>query len=109
MLILSRKLGEKIVIDGGIQLEVLEVSGNRVRLGILAPDDCRIARAERHPSQAPRNDAARSDAPRHADHADGAPQKTPGGDTGPLRQVTKKSRNFALPVCHKPGSLPVRG
>jgi carbon storage regulator len=47
MLILSRKLGECIAIDGDIKLQVLEVSGNRVRLGICAPDDCRIFRAER--------------------------------------------------------------
>jgi carbon storage regulator len=48
MLILSRKLGEVIAIDGEIKLQVLEVSGNRVRLGISAPEDCRIFRAERH-------------------------------------------------------------
>jgi carbon storage regulator CsrA len=47
MLVLSRKLGEKICIDDGIELEVLEISGNRVRLGISAPQDYRIARAER--------------------------------------------------------------
>jgi carbon storage regulator len=47
MLILSRKLGEMIAIDGDIKLQVLEVSGNRVRLGISAPEDCRIFRAER--------------------------------------------------------------
>src|SRR5262245_3010746 len=49
MLVLSRKLGEKIAIDGEIELEVLALSGNRVRLGIVAPDDCRIMRAERLP------------------------------------------------------------
>ena len=48
MLILSRKLGEIITIDGTIKVEVLGVSGNRVRLGFAAPDDCRIFRAERH-------------------------------------------------------------
>lgn len=51
MLVLSRKSGEKIVIDGDIQLEVLEVTGSRVRLGISAPDDCRILRAERRGAQ----------------------------------------------------------
>jgi carbon storage regulator len=49
MLILSRKLGETITIDGTIKVEVIGVSGNRVRLGIAAPDDCRIFRAERLP------------------------------------------------------------
>jgi carbon storage regulator len=48
MLVLKRKLGETITIDGTIKVEVLGVSGNRVRLGIAAPDDCRISRAERY-------------------------------------------------------------
>ncbi len=51
MLVLSRKLGEKIAIDGDIVLQVLEVSGNRVRLGIVAPDECRVYRAERRPEE----------------------------------------------------------
>lgn len=47
MLVLSRKLGEKISIAGGeIELEVLEVTGSRVRLGISAPQEYRISRAE---------------------------------------------------------------
>ena len=46
MLVLSRKLGEKICIDGGIELEVLEIRGNRIRLGISAPQDCRVLRSE---------------------------------------------------------------
>ena len=46
MLVLSRKLGEKIRIDGDIEVEVLEISGNRIRLGITAPQDCRIVRSE---------------------------------------------------------------
>lgn len=46
MLVLSRKLGEKVVIGNGITLTVVEVTGNRVRLGIDAPDDVRILRAE---------------------------------------------------------------
>ena len=49
MLVLSRKLGEVIAIDGDIKLQVLEVSGSRARLGITAPDDCRIFRSEKRP------------------------------------------------------------
>ncbi len=52
MLVLSRKLGETITIDGTIKVEVLGVTGNRVRLGIAAPEDCRIFRAERQPGEA---------------------------------------------------------
>jgi carbon storage regulator CsrA len=46
MLVLSRKRGEKICIDGGIELEVLEIRGDRIRLGFTAPRECRIMRAE---------------------------------------------------------------
>jgi carbon storage regulator len=46
MLVLSRKPGEKVVIDGGIKVTVVEVKGNRVRLAFEAPDQVRILRAE---------------------------------------------------------------
>ena len=48
MLCLSRKLNEEIVIDGRIWITVIEVRGDKVRLGISAPDDMRIDRAEVH-------------------------------------------------------------
>jgi carbon storage regulator len=46
MLVLSRKPGEKVVIGNGITITVVEVKGNRVRVGIDAPDRVRILRAE---------------------------------------------------------------
>jgi carbon storage regulator CsrA len=46
MLVLSRKPGEKVVIGNGITITVVEVKGNRVRVGIEAPDRVRILRAE---------------------------------------------------------------
>jgi carbon storage regulator len=46
MLVLSRKPGEKVVIGEGITVTVLEVVGNRVRVGIEAPGDVRILRGE---------------------------------------------------------------
>jgi carbon storage regulator len=44
MLVLSRKLGESIIIDGNIRIKVLMIRGNRVRLGIEAPDRIPILR-----------------------------------------------------------------
>lgn len=44
MLILTRKYDERIRIGDGIELVVLSVEGNRVRLGIQAPADVSIAR-----------------------------------------------------------------
>ena len=46
MLVLSRKPGEQIVIEGGITVTVVEVNGNRVRLGITAPPDVCVLRSE---------------------------------------------------------------
>ena len=46
MLVLSRNPGEKVVIGGGITVTVIEVHGDRVRVGIEAPEDVRILRAE---------------------------------------------------------------
>ena len=46
MLVLSRKVNEEIVIDGDIRVTVLEIQGNRVRLGIAAPEQVAIRRGE---------------------------------------------------------------
>ena len=46
MLVLSRKEGEKIVLDENIVVEVIHIRGHRVRLGIEAPQSKRILRKE---------------------------------------------------------------
>ena len=46
MLILTRKAGERIVIDGGITVTVAAIHGNRVKLGFEAPREVVIAREE---------------------------------------------------------------
>ena len=46
MLVLTRKAGERIVIADNVVVEVLEVQGNRVRIGIQAPQGVTILREE---------------------------------------------------------------
>jgi carbon storage regulator len=46
MLVLSRKLNEKIVIDGGIVVTVVKIEGGQVRLGIEAPGHVKVFREE---------------------------------------------------------------
>lgn len=46
MLILSRKKGESIKIGDDIEIFVAEIKGDKVRLGISAPDDMKICRTE---------------------------------------------------------------
>ena len=46
MLVLSRKRGEAIVIDGDIEVTVLAVRGDRVKLGFRGPAEVPIHRQE---------------------------------------------------------------
>ena len=46
MLVLTRKPGEKVVIGNGVTVTVVEVTGNKVRVGIDAPAQVRILRGE---------------------------------------------------------------
>ena len=48
MLVLSRKIGESIIIDGDITVTVVAVNGNKVRIGISAPPDVTVDREEVH-------------------------------------------------------------
>lgn len=47
MLVLSRRIGEQIYIpDYGVAVEVLDIQGSRIRVGITAPSDVSIVRKE---------------------------------------------------------------
>jgi len=46
MLVLSRKVDERIIIGESIVITVIELRGDRVRLGIQAHDSINIRRAE---------------------------------------------------------------
>jgi len=46
MLVLSRKANETIVLDNAIEVTVLEILGERVKIGINAPRDIPIVRQE---------------------------------------------------------------
>ena len=46
MLVLSRKKNESIVIEGGIKIVVVEIRGDKVRLGIEAPKETAVFRNE---------------------------------------------------------------
>jgi carbon storage regulator len=46
MLVLSRRIGEQLVIGENIRLTILAITGNQVRLGITAPPEVRVDREE---------------------------------------------------------------
>lgn len=46
MLVLTRKLGEVIMIGDDIRIEVLSIDRNKIRLGVAAPKDIAVYRRE---------------------------------------------------------------
>jgi carbon storage regulator len=57
MLILTRKIDQSIVIQGNIQIVVLGVERDRVKLGIAAPADVTVLREELFNEQEQGNNA----------------------------------------------------
>ena len=58
MLVLTRKVGDRIVIDGGIVIEVTDITRSQVRIAIDAPRELRIVREELIVDREPRSDTA---------------------------------------------------
>ena len=52
MLVLTRRLGEEIVINNNIRVKVVMVQGDKVRLGISAPTTVLVDRSEVHERRA---------------------------------------------------------
>ncbi len=46
VLVLRRRVGETSSIGGGIEIEVIEISRTRVKLGVMAPRDIPVVRKE---------------------------------------------------------------
>ena len=46
MLVLTRKAGETINIDGGIVIQIVQIQGRQVRVGIEAPKETKVRRGE---------------------------------------------------------------
>ena len=46
MLILSRKIGESLIINDGMKVTVLGIKGNQIRIGVTAPREVAVHREE---------------------------------------------------------------
>ena len=79
MLILSRKSGESIVIDGRIHVKIIRVEGEVVKIGIEAPSDVPVHRLEVYEEIQRANRAA-------------VPPATPGAAAAPATPASLKSR-----------------
>lgn len=85
MLILSRKPGESIVIDGRIIVKIVRVDGDTVKLGVEAPATVTVHRQEVHEEIQNNNKAAAMKPGRPLPKlapARPAVQVTPGQDAG---------------------------
>jgi carbon storage regulator len=49
MLVLSRKQGQQIFVGSSVVVTIVRVSGDKVRIGIEAPDEMRVLRGELQP------------------------------------------------------------
>ncbi len=58
MLVLSRKVGESVIIRNDIKVTILEISGNQIKLGFEAPSNVSIYREEVYKSVMKENKAA---------------------------------------------------
>jgi carbon storage regulator len=58
MLILTRKVGEKIIIGHEIEIAIISLSGDQVRLGIKAPREISVYRSELYEAVQAANRAA---------------------------------------------------
>jgi len=48
MLVLTRKLGEVLIVDDNIRITFLGIRGDKVRLGVVAPEEVIVVRQEIH-------------------------------------------------------------
>ncbi|MCM3271422.1 carbon storage regulator CsrA [Paenibacillus elgii] len=46
MLVLSRKKGQSIMINGNIEVYVVSIEGEQIKLGVKAPSDIKVYRKE---------------------------------------------------------------
>jgi len=79
VLVLTRKKGETIIIGEDIQISVLDIKGDQIRIGIDAPRQMAILRKEIYTAVKEENEIAR---------------KAPESNLGEIEKIIKKDRNL---------------
>ncbi|TWU19533.1 carbon storage regulator [Allorhodopirellula heiligendammensis] len=59
MLVLSRRVGETILIGNGVQIAVTRIQGKSVTIGVVAPDEVKVLRGEIENKSPRRSEALR--------------------------------------------------
>jgi len=91
MLILARRIGESIMIGDQVEISVVDIKGDQVKLGINAPSQVKVYRREVYAAIQAENRAAASAAPESLPHLEGllgqkAPAAKPGAPPGEAPQ-----------------------
>lgn len=113
MLVLSRKAKEQILIGQDIRVTLLRIDGNKVRIGIEAPDEVRVIRGELAGTEKPQPSDDKDDqqgqvSPREEAFAHPrvasktAPNKTRSNKTKPNKTKPRRAVTNRLPVQDKP-------
>jgi carbon storage regulator len=86
MLILARRIGESIMIGDQVELSVVDIKGDQVKLGIKAPSQVKVYRKEVYAAIQEENRAAAAAAPQSLPKLEGLispggipPAAAPGG------------------------------
>jgi carbon storage regulator len=71
MLILARRIGESIMIGDQVEISVVDIKGDQVKLGINAPTQVKVYRKEVYAAIQEENRAAAAAAPESLPHLEG--------------------------------------
>ena len=96
MLVIHRKVGERIVLTGGIEVSVVSSSRGGVRLAVVAPKDIVISRGEVHDAVASSNVAAAA-TERVADPHDDRTEQNRSGGMAMIRMNDTRFGNLEVP------------
>jgi carbon storage regulator len=78
MLILARRIGESIMIGDQVEVSVIDIKGDQVKLGIKAPTQIKVYRREVYSAIQEENRAAAAAAPRSLPQLEPLPGAAPG-------------------------------
>ncbi|HUI69355.1 MAG TPA: carbon storage regulator CsrA [Spirochaetia bacterium] len=84
MLILARRIGESIMIGDQVEISVVDIKGDQVKLGISAPSQVKVYRREVYAAIQEENRAAAANVPKSLPHIEGLlEKKSPPGSPPP--------------------------
>ena len=107
MLVLSRRVGESLVIGDNVVVTVLEVSGDMIRIGIDAPREVKVHRSEVFQAIEEANKAAASPAAQSiAAFTSALAAKKPAGNKAAGTTPLVPRPSVVRPPAPKPGTPP---